>query len=214
MNHVLTPLFLILLFLASCSQKGNPHPVETRQISDEIDWQDIYYKRVAAAKGWKFILVHHSATHAGNAQSFHEYHTQRGYGGLAYHFVIGNGRGAKDGEIQEGFRWKQQISGTHLTVNAWYHNIFGIGICLVGNFDKYPPTKKQIRSLVGLIKKLAREHGLNRNNVMGHGSAQHSEISYSGNQMTVQFIPGKKEMRTCPGKYFSMKKVLKLAFGE
>jgi len=115
-------------------------------------WPEIYYKKVDIARGWKYIIIHHSATASGSAKAFHKYHTDQGYGGLCYHFVIGNGNGLPDGRIEEGFRWKEQIAGTHVDENSWYHNIFGIGICLVGNFDKEKPTKKQIVALTGLIK--------------------------------------------------------------
>jgi N-acetyl-anhydromuramyl-L-alanine amidase AmpD len=210
---ILTGLFFILL-LTSCANKGQIVSGETREINDEIDWQDVYYKRAPAAKGWKFIVIHHSATMWGNAKSFHEYHTKKGYGGLAYHFVIGNGNGAKDGEIQEGFRWKEQISGTHVTVDAWYHNVFGIGICLVGNFDRNRPTSNQIKSLVHLLKRLTGKYGIKRERVFGHGSVPHTKIYLTGNEILAKYLPGKKEMRTCPGKYFPMQKVLNLAFGD
>ena len=118
-------------------------------------WDDICYKRPAFAHGWKYIVIHNSATSSGNATSFGAYHTQMGYGGLAYHFVIGNGRGSRDGQVEEGFRWKQQMSGTHVTVNAWYHNIYGIGICLVGDLERTRPTKKQRHVLKASISTMS-----------------------------------------------------------
>ena len=87
-------------------------------------WDEIYAKDVNPAKGWKYIVIHHSASNSGNAQQFHKLHKDKGYGGLAYHFVIGNGNGAPDGNIHESFRWKEQIIGTHVDINSWYHNIF------------------------------------------------------------------------------------------
>ncbi len=118
------------------------------------DFDDWYYKKTNNYKGWKYIVIHHSATRAGSVKAFHKFHTKQGYGGIAYHFVIGNGNGMKDGEIQETFRWKQKIAGTHVTVKSWDHNVFGIGICLVGNLEKSPATKAQLKSLNLLITKL------------------------------------------------------------
>ncbi|MEM7392674.1 MAG: N-acetylmuramoyl-L-alanine amidase [Verrucomicrobiota bacterium] len=99
---------------------------------------------------WKYIVVHHSATSSGNAESFDRVHRKRGMqNGLAYHFVIGNGRDSGDGEIEIGRRWTRQLSGGH--VGTWKYNAYGIGICLVGNFEKQKPTHQQITSLKELI---------------------------------------------------------------
>jgi hypothetical protein len=49
-----------------------------------------------------------SATDLGGAKRFHKQHKARGWDGLGYHFVIGNGSDTADGEIEVGHRWKIQ----------------------------------------------------------------------------------------------------------
>ena len=74
--------------------------------------------------------------------------------GLAYHFIIGNGSDSRDGEIEVGGRWTRQLNGGH--VHSFALNENSIGICLVGNFEKTRPTKKQIAAaleLVGFVKR-------------------------------------------------------------
>lgn len=182
--------------------------VLSKPSKDSISWPDIYYKKAEIAKGWKFIVIHHSATGSGSAASFHNYHSDQGYGGLSYHFVIGNGKGSPDGKVEEGFRWKEQMAGTHVNVESWYHNIFGIGICLVGNFDKSPPTKNQISALSKLIQSLCKKYDIPNKNVMGHCEIPLSRIEWDTEGIEV-FYNGKKTARTkCPGKYFPDKKVL------
>ncbi len=204
MKKIFIILFLFLLITA-CKKEQQSFAYR------RVTWRDIYNKSVDSAKGWKFIVIHHSATNSGSAASFHSYHTKKGYGGLAYHFIIGNGRGAGNGEIQAGFRWKEQIAGTHVTVDAWYHNVFGIGICLVGNFQKYRPTKNQLKSLIRLIKKLCKKYNIPKKNIMGHGGVPHGKILIHGNKLL--FKPdGTHEERVCPGRYFPMKYVKKMAF--
>jgi LysM repeat protein len=101
-------------------------------------------------KKWKYIVAHHSATAVGSARSFDRSNRQHGMkNGLAYHFVIGNGRGSPDGLIEVGSRWRQQLHGGH--VSKWEFNNHGIGICLVGNFENTRPTAKQMDSLHKLI---------------------------------------------------------------
>lgn len=99
---------------------------------------------------WRFIVVHHSATREGSARSMEIYHRQKRHmeNGLAYHFVIGNGRGMGDGQIAIGDRWKRQIKGGHLASDAL--NDISIGICLVGNFQRDRPSVQQMRSLYAL----------------------------------------------------------------
>ena len=145
------PIQICFLFLLTILLVSSSSAVSTPS------WHSIYSKSSGIAKGWKYIVIHHSGTDAGSADSFHRYHEKMGYGGLCYHFVIGNGNGTPDGKVETGFRWKEQVIGTHVDVNSWYHNIFGIGICLVGNFNKDRPTKKQMESLKKLVQKLMQE---------------------------------------------------------
>ncbi|MDQ8186235.1 LysM peptidoglycan-binding domain-containing protein [Pelagicoccus sp. SDUM812002] len=103
---------------------------------------------------WKHIVIHHSATRVGSAKGMDNYHRneRRMENGLAYHFVIGNGRGMKDGELYIGDRWKKQIQGGH--VSSYALNQISIGICLVGDFSKTRPTDKQMETLEALVKYL------------------------------------------------------------
>ncbi|MDR0533896.1 MAG: LysM peptidoglycan-binding domain-containing protein [Verrucomicrobiales bacterium] len=104
---------------------------------------------------WKYIVVHHSGSDSGNAKIFDYYHRSRGMeNGLAYHFVIGNGSDSGDGEIEVGGRWPKQLKGGHLRSDE--QNEVAIGICLVGNFDKDRPTRKQIAALIELVNYLNR----------------------------------------------------------
>jgi N-acetylmuramoyl-L-alanine amidase len=137
---------------------------------------------------WKYIVIHHSATPCGNLKIFDRYHRdmRRMTNGVAYHFVICNGtNGTKDGQIQTSKRWTKQLHGGHCHVD--YNNQHGIGICLVGNFEKKRPTEKQFWSLVWLTKKMMAEQEIPRSNVLGHGK-----------------MPGEKTK--CPGKHFPWKR--------
>jgi LysM repeat protein len=133
---------------------------------------------------WKYIVVHHSGASQGSAESIDRYHREerRMENGLAYHFVIGNGRGGmKDGEIAVGGRWKNQIQGGHLASPAL--NRVSIGICLIGDFEKTKPSTKQIRSLISLCHYLLVDLSMNR----------------SALQIHKQINP---KPTKCPGKYF------------
>ncbi len=98
---------------------------------------------------WRHIIAHHSATLSGNAKIFEEAHRQRGMqNGLAYHFVIGNGSNSGDGEVEIGGRWLRQLKGGHVRSEA--HNANSLGICLVGNFERGKPSRRQASTLIEL----------------------------------------------------------------
>ncbi|MBA4137664.1 MAG: peptidoglycan-binding protein [Opitutus sp.] len=99
---------------------------------------------------WRHVVVHHSAIEDGNAAAYDSAHRRRGMeNGLAYHFVIGNGRDSPEGGIEIGPRWLRQLDGGHVR-NATF-NATGIGICLVGNFETRRPSEKQLATLTALI---------------------------------------------------------------
>lgn len=100
---------------------------------------------------WQWIVGHHSGIERGNARIYGNYHRnqRRMVNGLAYHFVIGNGIDSGDGEIEIGERWIRQLDGGH--VRSAEVNRTGIGICLVGNFEKTTPSAKQMAAFVELV---------------------------------------------------------------
>jgi len=117
---------------------------------------------------WKHIVLHHSGTPEGTAKGMNEYHLKVRHmeNGLAYHFVIGNGRGMGDGEIYVGNRWLKQINGGHLASEA--QNETSLGICLVGNFDAKAPTSRQMESLAALVEALQTRCKLSDKTVVTH----------------------------------------------
>lgn len=111
------------------------------------------------------IVLHHSATHGGSAAAFERDHKAR-LGGLAYHFIVGNGSGAGDGEVETGYRWRDQIPGPHTKNQA--ANLESIGICVVGDLRAQAPSAKQLTALLDLIEKLCRECGIPAARVVCH----------------------------------------------
>jgi LysM repeat protein len=125
--------------------------------------------RAPVRKGrWDHIVIHHSATAMGSAKGMDDYHRtkRRMENGLAYHFVIGNGRGMKDGEVVVGDRWTRQLHGGHL--KSAQLNQVSIGICLVGDFSKTRPTRKQLDSLEALLESLMRRCNLGAGSIQTH----------------------------------------------
>ena len=143
------------------------------------------WKPSVPSREWTWVVIHHTGTSQGSVESIHAAHLQRRdrngnpWMGIGYHFVIGNGNGMGDGEIQPTFRWRQQLQGAHAGDDE--HNRHGIGIALVGNFELGPPTAAQMTSARRLVAFLRTRYHIEKSNVLRHGDLKAT---------------------ACPGKYF------------
>jgi hypothetical protein len=122
------------------------------------------------SKRWTDIVIHHSGSASGGARAFDNYHRSvRHWDELGYHFVIGNGTDTPDGTIEVGSRWTKQKYGAHCKTPDNYFNEHGIGICLVGDFDRTRPTPAQLASLDRLLRFLVDQTGIPASHINGHG---------------------------------------------
>jgi hypothetical protein len=112
------------------------------------------------ANRWRYIYVHHSRTPAGNALTLGQ-----GTNGIGDHFLIGNGDGSMDGEIQVSQRWNQQLSALP-PAGANTIDPACISICVVGDFDSTVPTPTQIRRLAQLVNTLQGQLHIDRTKVL------------------------------------------------
>lgn len=123
------------------------------------------------------IILHHSATDEGTFESIKRYHIEkRGFNDIGYHYLI-----ETDGSLHEGR--KEHVTGAH-TIGE---NETSIGICLVGNFDKYKPNTKQFDALNELLHDIFSRYG--KLPIYGHN---------------------KYANKTCPGTKFPMKEVIEM----
>jgi hypothetical protein len=132
-------------------------------LSSSRDWTP----RVPA-RPWKWIVIHHSASPTGSMAVFDKEHKAKGWDGVGYHFVIGNGTNSGDGQIEVTPRWPIQKWGAHAKTIDNRFNEYGIGICMVGNFDVNQPTQNQMRSLNRLVAYLMQTYHIPASNVLGH----------------------------------------------
>lgn len=148
------------------------------------------WKPDAELRDWNYLVLHHTASDTGSVESIHEEHLKRKdkkgnhWLGIGYHFVIGNGNGMGDGDVEPTFRWRQQLQGAHAGIADY--NQHGIGIVLIGNFEKSPPTDAQAAAVKRLVGVLKREYGIASNKIIGHNDVKATE---------------------CPGKLFPMSDV-------
>lgn len=194
-------LLMLLTVLAGCSSQDEYRPVIVSSAPPRITTPTKVTPRVLPTPGgewavpakierkWTAVIIHHSATEVGNAAIIDKSHREeRRWDGIGYDFVIGNGTDSRDGQIETTFRWKQQRTGAHCggTPGNWA-NEKGIGICLIGNFDKQRPSKAQLQSLTKLTSYMMKRYHITVSKVYGHGTT-----------------PGGHQTE-CPGRKFPMK---------
>ena len=153
---------------------------------------------------WTCIIVHHSASRFGSLRDIDRWHRAKGWDGCGYDFVIGNGTRSPDGRIEVSLRWRKQKTGAHTRIGAKaekkkrltpnYYNEYGIGICLVGEFDKRPPSAKQKAALARLVRFLTRKCKIPLNRVVRHGELKSTacpgaRFGWKGFKRQVQALP-------------------------
>lgn len=152
--YVLVSLVTMLSFTSVLLMVLSPQPLRPDAVSSlfaisSSDTLDAIYRTDAPVRPdrWKYIYVRHSDTPGGNAL------TIAGPNGLGDHFVICNGDGGVDGELQIGYRWNDQQPA--LPAPGVVRVDPGcISICLIGDFDTGKPTAAQLRRLQQLLASL------------------------------------------------------------
>jgi hypothetical protein len=147
----------------------------------------------SSPRPWRWIVIHHSASPAGSAGVFDKEHKAKGWDGVGYHFVIGNGTNSADGQVEVTARWPIQKWGAHAKTADNRFNDYGIGICLVGNFDVERPTAAQMRSLQRLVAFLSKTYHVPPVSVVGHRETKATD---------------------CPGRYVNIAAVRQMAEGD
>ena len=135
-------------------------------------------------RAWKYIIIHHSDTAEGSAARFDLAHKRKGWDMLGYDFVIGNGSETKDGLIEVGPRWTLQMAGAHTGTPSHEYNDYGIGICLVGNFELTRPTVRQIDSLARLCAYLMKTYHIPASRILRHGDCKPTDCP--GRNLNIQ----------------------------
>ena len=114
------------------------------------------------------IILHCSDSSFGNADMIGEWHKERGWDGIGYHYVVLNGyrdgganyKAEDDGLLEKGR--DDRIAGAH----CYGFNGSSLGICLIG---KHLFSTAQIfDTLPTLLTDLCREHDLRVDDIYGH----------------------------------------------
>jgi hypothetical protein len=149
-----------------------------------VTWEAIAPDPAAGLRPWRWIVLHHSGARRGDATSIdHEHQRGRGWEGIGYHFVIGNGQPMARGRIEATFRWRGQREGAHAGGDDAQrpYNQEGIGVCVIGDYRGGALDRRVEERLAALCALLiGRCPGLSPERIIGHRE-----------------VPGKRT--ACPG---------------
>jgi N-acetylmuramoyl-L-alanine amidase len=131
----------------------------------------------------RYIVLHHSATPDGKVlrdfDAIKKEHIKRGWRDIGYHWVIEKVNGALTA-IPGRREWE---SGAHCVGR----NVDGIGICLIGNYEKQVPNEEQYRFVANLCRQIMTRYPI---------------IEIGGHQQY--------DATLCPGRFFDVDTVRRL----
>ena len=137
---------------------------------------------VYANNCWRYIIIHHTACEIANALKINRIHLDRGFtNGMGYDFLIDDGSlGKGRGEVEVGPRWTRQEAGAHCEADRM--NFRGIGIALVGDFDRRVPLEAQMHTLTQLVAELGDYYCIPVSHVFGHCQVAGAHTDCPGNR--------------------------------
>jgi hypothetical protein len=165
-------------------------------VSPYLDNPDELFLPPKADRPWKYVVLHHSANARGGYDQIDRDHRKiLGFEGCGYHFVIGNGTDSPDGQIEVAERWLNQKHGVHARNGKTPEvNEYGVGICLVGNFDQTKPTPRQIAAARALVAYLADRYGIDAQHVGTHSELADGPTACPGKNFPTDAILGSQPL--------------------
>ena len=139
---------LLLMVLDQQSPSGGAYSLASYLRLDPVE-KVAFSPIITKPASWNRVEVYYSRTTAGNISDLAVVSHLRGTPRADYHFVVCNGRGAEDGQIQYTENWKKQQTENGI-----------IRICVVADLYNYPATDYQVRRTSALVDALSRKFGI------------------------------------------------------
>ena len=132
----------------------------TRIVSAE---EAILIPKAQSTVAWKSIEIYYSGTTSGNIHQLAFLSGLSDTEDINCHYVICNGFGGGDGQIQITQKWRTQQSVTHNWLSPEPQDIAEgqtIFICVIADSKTAAPTKQQIKMTAALVKGLCRKFNI------------------------------------------------------
>jgi hypothetical protein len=143
---------VVLMALGNHPPSAGPFCLSTYYRLDPI--QQAIDSRVTQAPGrWESIEIYFSGTKAGNVAQLASLSGLTNSDDINCHFLICNGLGGSDGQIQTTEKWQKQWS--VIPDHTWYGSSRTVRVCLVADGRHVRPTNAQIKRTEALVESLA-----------------------------------------------------------
>jgi hypothetical protein len=138
---------------------NNPPPAGAFSLSDYYHLdpvENVILSRAAQRPNrWRSIEIYYSGTKAGNIKQLTSLNGLAGPEDINCHFVLCNGLGGNDGQIQTTEKWQRQWS--CIPGRTWFGNENTIRICLIADGQTCLTTNFQTKRAEALIELLSRK---------------------------------------------------------
>jgi hypothetical protein len=145
---------IVLMVLGNNPPSAGPFCLSTYYRLDSID-NVVRSRACQSPNRWDSIEIFFSGTKAGSVERFAAARGLSTPADLNCHFVLCNGLGAADGEIQTTEKWQKQWS--IQPGQTWQGSERTIRVCLVGDRRAALPTDYQLKRLEILLEALCRK---------------------------------------------------------
>jgi len=143
---------VVLMALGNHPPSAGPFCLSTYYRLDPI--QQTINSRVTQAPGrWESIEVYYSGTKAGNIDQIASLSGIANSDDINCHFVVCNGLGGSDGQIQTTEKWQKQWS--VIPDHTWYGSSRTIRVCLVADGKGVRSSGSQIKRAESLVEALS-----------------------------------------------------------
>ena len=142
---------IFLMALGSNPPSAGPYSLSSYPRLDRVE-KALYSRVTESGERWKCIEVYYSGTKGGNIRQLASLSGLAGPDDINCHFVICNGLGGRDGEIQTTEKWQRQRS--VIPSRSRYGSGQTIRISVVANGKTIRPSDSQIGTARTLVKRL------------------------------------------------------------
>jgi hypothetical protein len=150
----MTGTAIVLMALGNNAPSAGPFCLASYYRLDNVE--EIIVSRAPQSPGrWKCAEVYYSDTKGGSIEQLTSLAGLKNPEDLNCHFVICNGLGASDGQIQSTEKWQKQWS--IVPGRTWYGTEQTIRICVIAGGKNARPTDCQIKRVELLVEQLCRK---------------------------------------------------------
>jgi hypothetical protein len=145
---------IVLMALSGNPPSAGPFCLSSYYRLDPVE-EAILSRAAQSPNRWGYIEIYYSGTKAGNIEQLASLTGLAGPEDINCHFVVCNGLGDGDGQIQTTEKWQRQWS--ILQGRNWYGSGQTIRICVIADGQAVRPTDFQRKRTEALVEGLCRK---------------------------------------------------------